>query len=145
MKAGVLRQDEERSHNPVCQLQFVSKLSTGNSSENPRVCFCKDNLILILHTMPAQQPHVTVSIFMGEPQREHGESCSQLWTQPCSPPGPSPGTQGQWKLRAEPSSQPLLCPAQHTPPNKNSVSGSKHCLCYPASGVGLQIQYQRNM
>lgn len=81
MKACGLRQDEEHSHNPVCQLQFVSKLSTGNSSENPHVCFCKDNLILILHTnITAQQPPAIVCISMGETQRERGESWSQLWT-----------------------------------------------------------------
>lgn len=140
MKTWVLRQDEQHSHNPVCLLRFVSKLSTSNSTENPHAYFCKDNQILILHTITAQQPRVIICIFMREPQREHGENWSQLWIQthgmhsPAVPQNLAQALRWQWKLHAEPRSEPLLFPTQHPPPQQPEdfrVSDSKYCLCYP--------------
>lgn len=114
MKACVLRQDEEDSQDPVCQLQFVSKLSKGNSTENPHVYFCKDILISMLHTITAQQPHVI--IFIGEPQRDHGESWSQLWTQ----------THGMHSP-AIPQNLP-----RHSGGSKSLSQGQSHCSAQPS-------------
>lgn len=77
MKIYLLRQEKEHSQSslPVSSLWANFQQATALKTH---ACFYKDNLILILHTVTAQQPYVIICIFMGEPQRDHGENWSQL-------------------------------------------------------------------
>lgn len=124
----LLRQDKEHSHKPFCLIWFVSKLSIDNDIQNPHAYFCNDNLILVLHTLIAQQPKMIFNIFIREPHKWKGiyrqlnpaVDQDTLDIQHCCPS--EPAGPGSWAEASTPcwasitqrhSFEALLCSTHH--------------------------------